>query len=54
MAENIYELFPPCFLITYFIQCICVWYRINVYGEGGVERRREQLKDWVSIKCLGC
>lgn len=24
----------PCFLISYFTQCVCVWYRINLYGKG--------------------
>lgn len=25
--------YSSCFLITYFTQCICVWYRINLDGE---------------------
>lgn len=27
--------YSPCFLITYFTQRVCVWYRINLYGKGG-------------------
>lgn len=34
--------YSPCFLITYFTQCICVWYGINLYRKGGVERGRKQ------------
>jgi hypothetical protein len=30
---RIFMNYSPCFLITYFTQCICVWYRINLYGE---------------------
>lgn len=45
MAENIYELFP-LFLITYFTQCVCVWYRINLSGE---QRQRGRK----AVKSLG-
>lgn len=45
--------YSPCFLITYFTQCVCVWYGINLYRKGGVERGRKPFKGWRSIKCLG-
>ena len=50
---RIFMNYSPCFLITYFMQCVCVWYRINLYRKGGVERGRKPFKDWRSIKCLG-
>ena len=27
--------YSPCFLITYFMQCVCVWYGINLTGRAG-------------------
>lgn len=30
---RIFMNYSPCFLITYFTHCICVWYRINLYGK---------------------
>lgn len=32
---RIFMNYSPCFLITYFTQHICVWYRINLYRKGG-------------------
>lgn len=32
---RIFMNYSPCFLITYFMQCVCVWYRINLTGRAG-------------------
>lgn len=31
---GIFMNYSPCLLITYFTQCICVWWSINLYGKG--------------------
>ena len=36
--------YSPCFLITYFTQCVCVWYGINLYRKGGVERGKKAVQ----------
>lgn len=50
---RIFMNYSPCFLIAYFTHCVCVWYSMNLYGKGGVERERRQGSDWGTIRGLG-
>lgn len=42
---RIFMNYSPLFPHHIFYQRVCVWYGINLYGEGGVEGGRKQLQD---------